>query len=84
MIYYSGCYALKGIKIGNTIYGKVIKSKHDHIFRKDSYRSVTATTFVRIPKRAWKLIRLMDESSSLTQPWTPLTIRNPLHVCGNL
>ena len=50
----------RGVKIDNVIYGKVIKSNFDHVYKTGSYRSVTADTFVRVPKKLWKIIEKMD------------------------
>jgi hypothetical protein len=59
-IYSNGCYTFRGVKINNIIYGRVIKSRYDHIFEKGTYRMVTADTFTKIPRKLWKVLEKMD------------------------
>jgi len=59
-IFSNGCYTFRGVKVNNIIYGKVIKSRYDHIFEKGTYRMVNASTFTKISKDIWKLMEKMD------------------------
>ena len=59
-IFSNGYYTFRGVKVGNTIYGKVIKSRFEHIFETGTYRSVTADTFTKIPKGIWSWMEKMD------------------------
>ena len=59
-IYTNSCYTFRGVNVGGHIYGKVIGSRFSHVYRKGNYCSVPNTTFTKIPKPMWEMMKKMN------------------------